>query len=95
MPALRLTLVGRSYCSLCDKMRDACQAAASRDGVDLGLIVVDLDDHPAREAQYGELVPVLLDGPFDGGIEICHYHFDESAWVAARQRHLAAEAANR
>ncbi len=91
---LRLTLVGRSYCSLCDKMRDACHAAARRDRVELSLVEVDLDDLPALEGQYGELVPVLLDGPLDGAIELCHYHFDNSAWAAARQRQQAAEAEN-
>ena len=34
--------------------------------------VVDIDLHPALEAQWGDKVPVLL----DGDVEICHYFLD-------------------
>lgn len=92
---LRLTLVGRSYCSLCDKMRDACRDAARRDGIELTLVQVDLDDHPALETKFGEWVPVLLNGPLETGIEVCHYHFDAAAWDDLRKSPMLAEAGDK
>lgn len=80
LPVLRLTLVGRSYCSLCDKMRDALQAYVRGRVAKIDLEIVDLEDFPEHEAQYGELVPVLLAGDLSTGHEICHYHFDEAMW---------------
>ena len=35
--------------------------------------VLDVDADPALEAQYDELVPVLVDGE---GRELCHYFLD-------------------
>ena len=34
--------------------------------------VIDVDQHPALEAKWGDKVPVLLDGE----VEICHYFLD-------------------
>ena len=36
---------------------------------------IDIDAHPALEARYGDLVPVLLLGSIDGE-RLCHYHLD-------------------
>jgi Glutaredoxin-like domain (DUF836) len=90
-----LTLIRRSYCSLCDKLRDALLEAAARHGISIQLMEIDLDDLPAHtaptcEAQYGELVPVLIAGELNSGVEICHYHFDEPAWLAAMTELTAA-----
>jgi Glutaredoxin-like domain (DUF836) len=79
---LRLTLVGRSYCSLCDKMRLALEAAALECNVRVDLTEIDLDEMPAFEAKFGEFVPVLLVGDITTGHEVCHYHFDHAAWDA-------------
>ena len=76
---LRLTLVGRSYCSLCDKMRAALLEHASTNAVELDLVEIDLDDMPALEEQFGIRVPILMLGEFPTGVEICHYHFDAHA----------------
>ena len=77
----RLTLLSRSYCHLCDDMRTALQPLQG--GLSFSVEVVDVDDHPALEARYGELVPVLLDGE----TEICHYFLDPAKLAA----HLGAE----
>ena len=79
---LRLTLVSRSYCSLCDKMRKALYASASTHNVVLALSEIDLDDFPAHEDKYGERVPILMAGTLDQANEICHYHLDEVALSA-------------
>lgn len=75
-----LTLIGRSYCHLCDDLRDALRAAAQADGVAIALREIDVDEHPELEPEYGMLVPVLLKGGPQDGVEICHYHFDPAAW---------------
>ncbi len=87
---LRLTLVGRSYCSLCDVMLAVCRQAAEHHRLAIDLQTVDLDDHPHLEDKFGEWVPVLLLGSLETGTEICHYHFDETLWLAACQSAAAA-----
>ena len=43
---------------------------------------IDIDTHPALEARYGDLVPVLLLGSVDGR-ELCHYHLDRAHVASA------------
>ncbi len=87
MPPMRLTLIGRRYCSLCDKLRVALVDAACRHNIEFELTELDLDDHPVHEGVFGEWIPVLLDGELAASTErqrhneICHYHFDESKWL--------------
>ena len=69
--AVRLTLLVRAYCHLCDEMRSALAAQAPGIPVD----EVDVDADPEGEAQWGDKVPVLL----AGGRELCHYHLDSRA----------------
>jgi hypothetical protein len=78
----RLTLLSRGYCHLCDDMKAALQTLQG--GLPFEIEVVDVDDHPALEERYGELVPVLL----DGDTEICHYFLDAEKLKA----HLSAPA---
>lgn len=80
MSLRELTLLSRTYCHLCDDMRQALDAVPGRGRFTLR--VVDVDEHPALEERYGILVPVLL----DGDVEICHYHLDPAKLAA----HLAA-----
>ena len=65
-----LTLIGRTYCHLCDDMELAVRPLAEEFGV--GLELVDADADPHLEALYGERVPVLLHGE----TELCHYFMD-------------------
>ncbi|MFN8697072.1 MAG: glutaredoxin family protein [Burkholderiales bacterium] len=81
--SIQLTLIGRSYCHLCDDLRAALVAAAQADGVVIELSEIDVDERPELEEEYGMLVPVLLRGGLPDGVEICHYHFDPSAWRSA------------
>ena len=68
---VRLTLLTRAYCHLCDDMRRALAEHAP--GVPVREIDVDAD--PALEARWGALVPVLL----ADGQEVCHYRLDTGA----------------
>jgi|GEM_PF-5806998 len=80
---LRLTLVGRRYCSLCDKMRVAVFEYARAGGIVLELADIDLDESPELEEKFGIRVPILMFGEFPTGQEICYYHFDDALFYAA------------
>jgi len=76
-----LTLLSRAYCHLCDEMRDALAPIALRHGV--AVIDLDVDADAALEARFGDLVPVLLLGAPEDGVELCHYRLDAPAVEAA------------
>lgn len=84
---LRLTLVGRSYCSLCDKMRAELLVSIHAKSTVIKLTEIDLDDFPEWEDKFGIRVPILMSGDFPTGEEICHYHFDEAAFVLHSMSH--------
>ena len=73
---VRLTLLSRAYCHLCDEMRAALQPFVDRREIVLQELDVDAD--PALEARWGELVPVLLEGER----ELCRYRLDRAALEA-------------
>lgn len=73
--ALRLTLLVRAYCHLCDDMREGLRRLAA--GRDVVVDELDVDAFPELEARYGERVPVLVAGPAAGGRELCHHFLDE------------------
>lgn len=82
---MRLTLIGRSYCHLCEEMRAALDAALVSAGVtgrSAYIVEIDLDAHPELEDRFSEWVPVLLLGDAETGVEICHYHFDRHRWTS-------------
>lgn len=65
-----LTLYGREYCSLCQKMADALAVQG------LSASAVDIDSDPAFEVLYGELVPALVGKE---GYLICYHHLNQAA----------------
>jgi len=77
---LTLTLLGRTYCHLCDDMLAALKPYRERYGFELNVIDVDADVE--LERAYGEKVPVLL---LDER-EICHYYLDADALTAVVER---------
>jgi hypothetical protein len=74
---VKLTLLVRAYCHLCDEMREALAPLAVENGVTVELIDVDAD--PRLEACWGDKVPVLL----AGSRELCHYRLDRAVVAAA------------
>jgi hypothetical protein len=62
-------------------MRDALAARLAGRGVEV--VELDVDAHPPLEAQWGDQVPVLLEGDAATGREICHYHLDAAALTRA------------
>lgn len=71
---MKITLLSRSYCSLCHQMQEAVQPLLNEYGCALEL--VDIDAHPNYLSEYDEKVPVLLGVDNE---EICHWHLDEVA----------------
>ncbi len=56
-PDAPFILYGHAWCHLCEDMRAALEPIAERFGV--GVCWIDIDEDPALEANYNELVPVL------------------------------------
>jgi hypothetical protein len=87
---VRLTLLGRAYCHLCDEMAAALAPLAAAHGA--SVTVVDVDADPELEAAYGERVPVLLLGHPAAGKELCHFRLDPARVRAALATAAAASA---
>jgi len=69
---VRLTLLTRAYCHLCDEMRAEVEPLAAAAAVPVDEI--DVDGDPALEARWGDRVPVLLAGER----ELFHYCVDRA-----------------
>ena len=65
---VRLVLYSRRYCHLCEEMLTALRLLAPA----LAVEIVDVDSAPALEAEFGELVPLLM----DGRVELARYRLD-------------------
>lgn len=70
---MKLTVLSREYCHLCDEMLAGLRQLQGRYAFDIE--VIDVDRHPALEERWGDKVPVVLDGE----IEVCRYHLDAAA----------------
>lgn len=76
---MKLTLLVRDYCHLCDDMRADLQPLLAAARVSLEL--VDVDDDPLLDALWSDKVPVLM----AGDQELCHHRLDRAAlarWLA-------------
>ena len=73
---MRLTLLTRAYCHLCDEMRAEVTPLAAAAAVPLDEI--DVESDPALEARWGDRVPVLLGGER----ELFHYRADRAVLAA-------------
>ena len=84
---VKLTLLVRAYCHLCEQMREQLAPLLVADKVTVELVDVDAD--PALDARWGDKVPVLLAGEQ----ELCHYRLD--AAVVARWLRETTDAVSR
>jgi thiol-disulfide isomerase/thioredoxin len=82
----RLTLLGRTWCHLCDDMRAALAPLAAQYPFELE--VIDVDGDAQLERRYGEDVPVLLAGE----TELCRHRLDAArvAEFLANYRRISA-----
>lgn len=55
---MKLELIGKPGCSLCDEMRAVISPICLQRGIDL--VEVSLVDHPELEDKYWEEIPVLV-----------------------------------
>lgn len=66
------TVMSRQWCHLCHELVAALEPLANEYG--WRIEVLDVDEDPALEARWDELVPVLLHGER----VLCNYHLDEA-----------------
>ena len=58
---IHLTLYSRPGCHLCDEMKETVQRVARAFTLaPVNIVMIDISDDPALEAQYGLEIPVLL-----------------------------------
>ena len=74
--SIPFTLYSRSYCHLCEDMRQAL-LGLQQPGERFDVQVVDVDADPQLVARFDELVPVLFGDP--NAPELCHYFLDPAA----------------
>ena len=78
---MKLILLSRAYCHLCDEMEAALRPLIG--GTHLDVIDIDAREHAALEAQFGEYVPILFHGAPEPGNEICRYRLDREKLARA------------
>jgi hypothetical protein len=82
-PGLKLTMLSRAYCHLCDEMREALLPIAAAGGAAVEVVDVDDATNAALEAQWGDKVPALFAGDPAAGVLLCHYRLDRARVEAA------------
>jgi len=78
---IKLTLLGRDGCHLCEDMRAALQPWSAR--FRFAVEEIDITGKPELEARYGSDIPVLLAGE----TEICRHFLDSQAlqsWITGQ-----------
>ncbi len=74
--SLHFLIYSRSYCHLCEDLREALLAALGQSSARIDMVDVDADAELV--ARYDELVPVLMGRDRRGQwLQLCHYHLDE------------------
>ena len=73
---MKLTLLARAYCHLCDEMLAAVSPIALAHGATIDVIDVDASGNAALEAEWGERVPALFAGEPAEAALLCHYRLD-------------------
>jgi hypothetical protein len=81
--AVRLTLLTRAYCHLCDEMAEALEPIASAAGTAVDLIDIDAPGREALEEAWGDCVPALFAGDPADGVLLCATRLDPERVRAA------------
>lgn len=76
---MRLELITRARCGLCDELQAALAAELARRGLDLAVARVDVDSDPELVRRFGWHVPVLR---ADGEV-LCAHRLDPTRLDAA------------
>ena len=80
---MKLTLLSRAYCHLCDEMLAEVRPIAKAHDAVVEVIDVDEPRYAALEAEWGERVPALFAGEPANGALLCHYHLDRERVLSA------------
>ena len=80
---MRLTLLTRAYCHLCDEMAEALKPIATAAGMAVDLIDVDAPGREGLEEAWGDRVPALFAGDPADGILLCATRLDPERVRAA------------
>ena len=86
---MKLTLLVRAYCHLCEEMLAALQPLAAAHGAAIDVLDVDAPAHAALEEKWGERVPVLFAGDPDGGEVLGELRLDAKRVAAALRARVA------
>ena len=78
---MRLILLSRAYCHLCDEMEAALQPLIGTTPLDV--LDIDAPEHAALEGSYGDAVPVLFADDTAPDRELCRYRLDADRVRAA------------
>jgi Glutaredoxin-like domain (DUF836) len=91
---LKLTLLSRAYCHLCDEMLASVQPIARAHGATVEVIDVDAPANAALEALWGDRVPALFAGEPGTGTLLCQYHLDVQCVAKALSAPIAGRVAD-
>jgi thioredoxin reductase (NADPH) len=80
---VRLTLLSREWCHLCDEMQEALRPLVAGSGAQVTVIDVDDPAHAALETVWGDDVPVLFAGDPESRNELCRHRLDAGRVAAA------------
>jgi plasmid stability protein len=86
---VKLTLLVRAYCHLCDEMHAALRPLAAAHGAAIDVLDVDAPLNAALEAEWGEQVPVLFAGDPDAGAVLCALRLDAERVTEALRARVA------
>ena len=81
--AVRLTLLTRAYCHLCDEMAEALEPIATAAGTAVDQVDIDAPGREALEERWGDSVPVLFAGDPADGMLLCATRLDPERVRAA------------
>ena len=73
---MKLTLLSRAYCDLCDEMLAAVQPIARAHGATVEVIDVDAPANAALVGLWGDRVPALFAGDPGTGTLLCYHQLD-------------------
>ncbi len=82
-PGVKLTMLSRACCHLCDDMREALLPIAAAGGATVEVVDVDDAANAALEAEWGDKVPALFAGEPSAGVLLCHFRLDRPRVEAA------------
>ena len=92
---MKLTLLVRAYCHLCDEMADALAPIANAAGAVVEIVDIDAPGLEHFEEAWGERVPALFVGDPATGLLVCGTRLDAERLLAVLDDSRGVAAAGR